>query len=238
MKYNSESYLAIAGGLDGITRFVSITAKTPALESEAIEDQYNVALLGSGSVHLGGIESVAANPVRKGVFVSVGVDKYIHEWEVDPSTMGSAGIPVGGESRKKIKSTSYEIPAKSKTQGHFDKITDIRWIDSKTVLTGSYDHQAKMVDIHRKVEVVQWNNKHNVVTAVEHAGKAGVVIISGEDGSIRAFDDKGRDKNAVKVLRSHTKYVSDVKYHADSDHIFATVSFPILIDPFNWFYLI
>lgn len=73
------------------------------------------------------------------------------------------------------------------------------------------------------------NFKDTAVTKLCYAPLTSHIFTGHEDGNIRIFDEKARNKTAIKLCKSHTKWISDIKVHPVNQNIFASASYDGLV---------
>jgi len=171
------------------------------------------------SGHQGGIECLDVDPVNSELFATGGVDKTLRIWKFEhkgtENNEGKAG--------KKVKQQLESMEAQSSSEIHLDEITKLVWARSETIITGSQDHTIKLFDTVKMRETMSFDCKDNVVTALSHHDN---IIISGhEDAYIKAWDERSSNKQPIKILKAHSKWISSTKFHPNNPLIFLTGSY-------------
>jgi WD domain, G-beta repeat len=176
----------------------------------------------SGKIDREGIQSLGVNPINPEL-LAVGTNAgSLSIWKVDPNQEST--LVSFSKGRKKLKTTGIDFkPMKMKKDAHFDSITSIEWISADRFATGSLDHSFRIFECERLTETFHVNLKDFSATSLAYSGKTGQFLVGHEDGYIRQFDERAQSRQATKLFKSHSKWVSDIAFHPVNDYNFASV---------------
>lgn len=73
------------------------------------------------------------------------------------------------------------------------------------------------------------NFKDSAVTATAFGQKSDLILTGHEDGNIRVFDERARNKVAIKLCKSHMQWVSALAFHPMNQNIFASAAYDGLV---------
>lgn len=170
-----------------------------------------------GKLEKTSIECQATNPMDSEIFISSGSNKIVYLWKLDKNSLES-------QDRTKNQFRYYHEIA-----GHTDTVTSLDWLNYDNFLTGSIDHTQSIFNVQKSTEVFNINFKDTAVTKLCYAPLSSLIFTGHEDGNIRIFDEKARNKTALKLCKSHTKWISDIKVHPVNQNIFASASYDGLV---------
>ena len=97
----------------------------------------------------------------------------------------------------------------NQVNAHNDTITSLNWVSVNQILTTSLDHTMHIYNADRMIQVWNVNFKDSAVTASDYGQMTSLILTGHEDGNIRVFDEKERNKVAVKLCKSHVNWISD-----------------------------
>jgi len=172
---------------------------------------------------LGSVESLATNPVNSDIFVAGGSDKNLYFYKVDEKFNDFVNT------KKSSKDNIKKFKPYDETPAHTDTITCLSWINHNHLLSGSLDHTLNILNTDRKVQIFNINFKDSAVTSNAFGPLSDLILSGHEDGNIRVFDEKSKSKVAVKLCKSHQKWISDLKFHPINQNIFASASYDGLV---------
>jgi len=170
--------------------------------------------------HEGSVECLDVDPVNSNFFATGGIDKNLRIWKFDHQAVETEESKKGA---KKVKQQVESMQAQTANEIHLDEITKLIWARSETIITGSQDHTIKLFDTVKMRESMSFDCKDNAVTALTHHDN---IIISGhEDAYIKAWDERSSNKQPIKILKAHSKWISSAKFHPNNPLIFTTGSY-------------
>ena len=102
-----------------------------------------------------------------------------------------------------------------------DEISKLLWIEPETIIASSFDHTIKFVDVNKMREKNLMNCKDNVVSSISYSN--GLLVSAHEDCFVKIWDEKASNTQPIKIIKAHSKYVSDVKFHPNNSVLFLTV---------------
>lgn len=141
--------------------------------------------------------------------VMEGVDNSVVEGEVDEDGDGDGGR--NHKRRKRATSTEVDIPPRLKSvamfEGHKDAVTGVAWASTRSLFTGSYDHNIVSWDVEAGEQLnVLYGSK--AVTDLSYNPRNALLASSHPDHVVRVWDPRiGSDEVAPIALKSHSGWV-------------------------------
>ena len=200
--------------------------------------------------HRSSVESSSARPDGERCVTS-GWDKEILVWKSGESLALEAASTGPNEPEPKRKkrglikeSTLSNLSLEAKVadaaicnsigslNGHTQAVSGLRWVTEEHLVSCSWDHSVKVWDV--EMETVLDSFTHNkVIYCVDTPNTnthANVIAFGGAEKGIRLWDRRESQKQstftrALRSLESHTRWVSDVKWHPTSEHTILSASF-------------
>jgi ribosome biogenesis protein YTM1 len=219
----NQGPLAITGSQDHTV--VVWTADLSGVDGESAQCTLNARAI--GAAHEGEVSCIAVDPDRKFVCsgswdktamlwslnqdddteVMEGVDNSFVEGEVDEDGDGGRNH----KRRKRATSTEVDIPPRLKSvamfEGHKDAITGVAWASTRSLFTGSYDHNIVSWDVEAGEQLnVLYGSK--AVTDLSYNPRNAMLASSHPDHVVRVWDPRiGSDEVAPIALKSHSGWV-------------------------------
>ncbi len=105
-------------------------------------------------------------------------------------------------------------------EGHKGAVTGVAWASTRSVFTGSYDHNVVSWDVEAGQQLnVIYGSK--VVTALDYNPRNALVATAHADNAVRAWDPRVGSAAVgptATFKSSHTSWVSSVRWGAHSEH--------------------
>lgn len=118
---------------------------------------------------------------------------------------------------------SFELQRQSNS--HKNRITGIEWVSADRFATTSLDHTLRIHEAERLTETFHLDFNDSFPTSLAVSPKLERIFVGHEDGYIRMFDDRAKSKQASKLFKSHTKWISSIKLNPTNDNLFTSVNF-------------
>ena len=186
-----------------------------------------------GAAHEGEVSCIAVDPERK--FVCSGSwDKTAMLWSLlasddDESSTNVVNQADGTDERsQKRQKIEVEVPPRLKSvamfEGHKDAVTGVAWASTRSLFTGSLDHNIVSWDVEAGEQLnVLYGSK--AVTDLDYNPRCAMLASSHPDHIVRVWDPRvGANEVAPIVLKSHTGWVTSVRWSNDSEWYLTSVS--------------
>ena len=192
-----------------------------------------------GAAHEGEVTCLAVDPERK--FVCSGSwDKTAMLWSLAASDDVEAvdgtiegGAPDSSEGgrapkRRKRSASEVEVPPRLKSvamfEGHKDAITGVAWASTRSLFTGSFDHNIVSWDVEAGEQLnVLYGNK--AVTDLSYNPRNALLASAHPDHMVRVWDPRvGSNEVAPVALKSHSGWVTSVRWSNHSEFYLTSVS--------------
>jgi len=200
--------------------------------------------------HRSSVESCSVRPDGERCVTS-GWDKEILVWKSGESLASAAGNAEPSEPGPKRKKRGASKPTDGShpslqvkiaeaavldpigtLSGHTQAVSGLKWVADEQLVSCSWDHSIKVWDV--EMETVLDSFTHNkVIYCVDTPNTsthANVIAFGGAEKGIRLWDRRESQKQAaftrsLQSLESHTRWVSDIKWHPSSEHTILSASF-------------
>jgi len=132
----------------------------------------------------------------------------------------------GGKRRRKMMGggeMEVEVPPRLKSvsmfEGHKDAVTGVAWASTRSLFTGSFDHNIVSWDVEAGVQLnVLYGSK--AVTGLDYNPRNALLVSSHPDHIVRVWDPRmGANEVAPIVLKSHSGWVTSAKWSAHSEYV-------------------
>ena len=188
-----------------------------------------------GVAHEGEVSCLAVDPERK--FVCTGSwDKTAILWSLAASDDDTSDANIieneadGNERSKKRqkKSTEVEVPPRLKSvsmfEGHKDAVTGVAWASTRSLFTGSYDHNIVSWDVEAGEQLnVLYGSK--AVNDLDYNPRCALLASAHPDHIVRVWDPRiGAKEVAPVMLKSHSGWVTSVRWSNHSEWYLTSVS--------------
>ena len=148
----------------------------------------------------------------------------------------------GGKRRRKMMGggeMEVEVPPRLKSvsmfEGHKDAVTGVAWASTRSLFTGSFDHNIVSWDVEAGVQLnVLYGSK--AVTGLDYNPRNALLVSSHPDHIVRVWDPRmGANEVAPIVLKSHSGWVTSAKWSAHSEYVSLIFVFYFLFNSFSKF---
>lgn len=132
---------------------------------------------------------------------------------------------------KKKKSDVLSPAASVKTpiitlSGHSESISSCKWLDDKTVCTGSWDHSIKIWDVYVGQETQTLKSLSKIYLSIDYSRPNGLIAAGLSDSIVRIYDPRSSEGALVKIsLSSHTGWCSSVAWSKTNANLIVTGSY-------------
>jgi len=189
----------VSGSVSGNITFAKILSNASNVKNKRKGSKSNGVLIEpvenlSGGFLKGSVECLQTNPVNNELFASAGSDKSLYLWKLDEKFTEFVNTRRKEEQRFKPFNESVI---------HNDTVTSISWLDLNHIITGSLDHSISIHNIDKLMQTFNINFKDSAVTKVSYGPLSSLIFCGHEDGNIRTFDERSRNKVALKLSKSH-----------------------------------
>ena len=155
------------------------------------------------------INCLAANPLNEKVMAAGSGDGTILLWDSDALSKKIAeSADESSKKKKKRKVEVAELPIKKEITGiHTMEITDMQFVGPAQLLTGSYDHTIKLVDLSKAVAISTIHASYAGVCSIDSTQN---VVFGGlTDATIKQWDIRECMQSKV-YAEAHTGWVASV----------------------------
>jgi len=148
----------------------------------------------------------------------------------------------GGKRRRKMMGggeMEVEVPPRLKSvsmfEGHKDAVTGVAWASTRSLFTGSFDHNIVSWDVEAGVQLnVLYGSK--AVTGLDYNPRNALLVSSHPDHIVRVWDPRmGANEVAPIVLKSHSGWVTSAKWSAHSEYVSLIFFFYFFFNSFSKF---
>ena len=217
---------------------------------EGSSNAEDVGLVARLAGHRSSVESSSVRPDGERCVTS-GWDKEILVWKSGESLASEAANAVPSEPEPKRKKPGSSKPADGShpsleakiaeaavlepignLSGHTQAVSGLKWVADEQLVSCSWDHSVKVWDV--EMETLLDSFTHNKVIycldTPNTSTHANVIAFGGAEKGIRLWDRRESQKQAafsraLHSLESHTRWVSDIKWHPTAEHTILSASF-------------
>ena len=192
-----------------------------------------------GASHTGEVSCLAVDPERN--FVCSGSwDETARLWRLDVDALDAAAVAVASnDGQKKRQRTGADVAATDTTpasagllspsmafEGHKGAVTGVAWASTRSLFTGSYDHNIVSWDVEAGTQLnVLYGSK--AVNGLDYNPLNALVASCHPDNAVRIWDPRvgGNAVGPTATFRSHLQWVSSVRWCATGEHYLASASY-------------
>lgn len=110
--------------------------------------------------------------------------------------------------------------------GHSENISSCRWLDDKTVCTGSWDHSIKLWDVFVGQETRTLKSSSKIFLSLDYSPVNKLIAAGLNDSIVRIYDPNSNEGAIVKIsLSSHTGWCSSVFWSRSNENLLVSGSY-------------
>ena len=167
------------------------------------------------------VEAIDANPVNTPlIIVGSSLGRSIL---VDSSKAQNRNVNLK-KGHKVVKTDMRVVEHESASSIHTEAVTAVKWTSANRFASASFDHNVRITDAENYREAWNAYSKDLVPTALGYYPKTNALLVGYDDGYIRLFDEREKSKTAIKLFKSHSKWVSRIAFLPSNPNVFASVA--------------
>ena len=107
-----------------------------------------------------------------------------------------------------------------KKEVHQGQVLRCLWASSNEIFSLGFDDTFKVSDVNSLTNTYFMYFKDSMALTMDYSSSKRVLLTGHINGAIRMFDDQTRNKTTQKVFKSHSSFISSVKWNPTNEHVF------------------
>lgn len=167
------------------------------------------------------IEVLETNPFDNRLLIAGTSSGHIQLYRIDNYDFSYAINSLGSEApiKRKAKNSGKQTlnPIQEMKDIEPSGLTDLNWIDSSLIVSSS-NESLKIINSYSFSLIDQISMNHHTATSVKSLNKDGVLMTSHDNGSVKIWDIKSKNRLVESISKAHRGLVSEVSVYPDNSN--------------------
>ena len=145
------------------------------------------------------VSTMSLNPLENLTFVAGDHEGYLKVWSLT-------------EDKITLKSEKKDV--------HLGQVLRCVWANSNELFSIGLDDTFKISDVNSFTSTYFMYFKDSLALTMDYSSSKRLLLTGHINGAVRMFDDQTRNKTTQKVFKSHSSFISSVKWNPVNDNVF------------------